>query len=132
MKKVILIVIFIFSFTIFVHFAEAEEKTEISPVGKTVDIGLRSGKIVKKTIVLASEDGEISLELLSGFLISLDRLPETWVYNKHPIIILRHSTTMAGNKTGTTDLGDGAFQFYGHFCDGKRDISEKLYKGFQK
>jgi len=118
MRKVILIVIFILSFTSFVHFAEAEENTEMP--------------LAKKVIVLASENGEISPELLDGFLISLDRLPETWVYDEYFVIILRHSTAMTGNKTATKDLGDGAFQFYGHFCDGKRDISEKLYRSFQK
>lgn len=120
MKKVILIVIFVFSFTIFtfIPIAKAGENTKISSA--------------EKVIVLTSEDGEISLELLDGFLISLGRLPETWVYGEYFIIILRHSTAMAGNKTATTDLGDGAFQFYGHFCDGKRDISKKLYKSFQK
>lgn len=119
MKKTIyfwLVVVFIFSLTIFsvVPIAEAEESMVIL--------------IGKKSVVLSAEDGKISPELLHGFLISLERLLQTWAYDEYHVIILRHSEAMTGKSTGTADLNKGVFQFYGHFCDGKRDISKKLYR----
>jgi len=123
MKKVayvLLTVILVFSLTT-TAFAEGQGEESILVV------------MEGKMIILASEDGKITLKLLHGFFISLERLTKTYIFDEYPIIVLRHSSAMIGNKTsGPVPLDRGVCQLYGHFYDGKRDISENLYKDFQK
>lgn len=121
MKKVVYIClafvfVFVFSLTTTV-FAAGKGEESMSVI---VTMGT-------KTVIMISEDGNITPELLYGFLISLERLKKTYVLDEHSHIVLHHSSKVIGG-TGLCNSGYETCQFYGHFCDGRRDISKKLYR----
>lgn len=117
MKKVVYIclVVMLVSLTATALAAETDE-------GKWNVVVIIEGK----SIILTSEEGKITSELLHGFFISVERLPRTYMFDECSFVILRHSSSVEG--TSGSPLSKGGCQVYSHFCDDRRDILKKWYR----